>query len=242
VSVTTLKRSNLSGYKSRTLLNASNAGPVVGISGTPFHKGSGQSVSGAGVITLCDGNPTIDGVLMTGFPNGSNDQGQAPFLRFNTSASITSGSISGLLLPTASDTISIPTRTTGPTTYATSTSGSFGSGGGSNDQTYTVASIGTATNICTSISYSTSHSNIDGNYPPTNLTWQWWLYVNSADTSNTNVQVWYAAHNTGSYNRYNCSSVAGLVLPYRGILKVRLRVDSDKQANMTAYATVATYG
>jgi hypothetical protein len=53
--------------------------------------------------------------------------------------------------------------------------------------------------------------------------------------------VWYASHSTGSYNRYNCSSVAGLVLPYRGILKVRLRVDSDKQANMTASATVATY-
>ena len=241
MSVTTVKRANLSGYKSRTILGASNAVSLLGTSGTPFHKVSGQSVSGAGVITLCDGNPTIDGVLMTGFPNGSNDQGQAPFLRFNSSASITSGSMSGLLLPTVSDSISIPTRTTGPTTYANSTSGSFGSGGGSNDLTYTVSSIGTNTNLCTSIAYSTSHSNIDANYPPTNLSWQWWLYVNSADTSNTDVQVWYASHTTGSYNRYNCSSVAGLVLPYRGILKLRLRVDSDKQANMTASATVATY-
>ena len=218
-----------------------NAVSLLGTSGTPFHKVSGGSVSGAGVITLCDGNPTIDSVLMTGFANGSNDQGQAPFLRFNNSASITSGSISGLLLPTASDSFSVPTRTTAPTTYATSTSGSFGSGGGSNDLTYTVANIGTNTGVCISIAYSTSHSNIDSGYPPTNLSWQWWLYVNSADTSNTDVQVWYAAHNTGSYNRYNCASVAGLVLPFRGLLKVRLRVDSDKQANMTASATVATY-
>lgn len=240
MSVITVKRANLSGYKSRTILGASNAVSLLGTSGTPFHKVSGQSVSGAGVITLCNGNPTIDGVLMTGFPNGSNDQGQAPFLRFNSSASITSGSMSGLLLPTVSDSISIPTRTTGPTTYANSTSGSFG-GSGSNDLTYTVSSIGTNTNLCTSIAYSTSHSNINPNYPPSNLSWQWWLYVNSADTSNTDVQVWYASHTTGSYNRYNCSSVAGLVLPYRGILKLRLRVDTDGQADMTAFATVATY-
>ena len=218
-----------------------NAVSLLGTSGTPFHKVSGESVSGAGVITLCDGNPTIDNVLMTGFANGSNDQGQAPFLRFNNSASITSGSISGLLLPTASDSISVPTRTTAPTTYANSTSGSFGGGGGSNDLTYTVANIGTNTGVCISIAYSTSHSNIDSGYPPSNLSWQWWLYVNSGDTSNTDVQVWYAAHSTGGYDRYNCASVAGLVLPFRGLLKVRLRVDSDKQANMTASATVATY-
>lgn len=241
MSVVTVKRSNIGGHKSRTVLGSSNAVPVLGTSGTPFHKSSGQSVTGPGVITLLDGNPTIDGVTLSGFANGSNDQGQAPFIRFNSSASVSSGSMSGLLLPSIGDTIGVTTRSTSPTTYATSTSGSFGSGGGSNDQTYTVSSIGTSTGLCISVAYSTAHSNIDSGYPPTNLSWQWWLYVNSTDTGSSDVQVWYAAHTTGSYNRYNCSSVVGLVLPYRGTLKLRMRVDSDKQANMTAYGTVATY-
>lgn len=240
MSVVTVKRSNIGGYKSRTVVGSSNAVPVLGTSGTPFHKSSGQSVTGPGVITLLDGNPTIDGVTLSGFANGSNDQGQAPFIRFNSSASVSSGSMSGLLLPSIGDTIGVTTRSTSPTTYATSTSGSFG-GSGSNDQTYTVSSIGTSTGLCISVAYSTAHSNINGSYPPSNLTWQWWLYVNSTDTGNTDVQVWYAAHTTGSYNRYNCSSVVGLVLPYRGILKIRMRVDTDGQANMTAYGTVATY-
>lgn len=240
MSVVTVKRSNIGGYKSRTLLGSSNAVPLLGTSGTPFHKTSGQSVTGPGVITLLDGNPTIDGVTLSGFPNGSNDQGQAPFIRFNSTASVTSGSMSGLLLPSIGDTIGITTRSTSPTTYSTSTSGSF-SGAGSNDNTYTVSSIGSSTGLCVSIAYSTAHSNINPNYPPNNLSWQWWLYVNSADTGNTDVQVWYAAHNTGSYNRYNCSSVAGLVLPYRGMLKLRMAVASDGQANTTAYGTVALY-
>lgn len=226
MSITTVKRSNLTGHKSRTLLGANNAISLIGTYGTPFNKVSGQSVTGPGVVTYNFGTLTIDGVAVSAYP--------APFLRFNSSASST-GSMSGLLLPSVSDAIAMPTRTTGPTLYSNSVSAS----GGYSENTFTVSSIGTNMGLLTGVNWYTWHSNVNPEYPP-NLDWNWWLYVNSVDTGNTDVLIWSASHNTGSYARYDTNQSTGLVIPYRGTLKFRMRTDPGG-ANSVAYGNVGIY-
>lgn len=232
MSIATVGRSNITGHKSKTLLTAKNAvnalsGSLIGTYGTPFNKSAGQSATGPGIVTYNVGALTIDGVLVsTSYP--------MPLMRFNSSAS-SAGYMSGLLLPSVSDAIAIPTRTTGPTIY----SNSVGASGGYSENTFTVSSIGTNMGLLTGVNWYTSHSNVNNEYPP-NLDWQWWLYVNSADTGNTDVQIWYASHNTGSYSRYDTNQSTGLVIPYRGTLKLRMRTDPGG-ANSVAYGNVGTY-
>lgn len=213
--------------------------PVSG--GTPFHKTSGQSVSGAGIITSLDGNPTIDGTLFTGFNNGSNYQGVPAYISFSTSASITSGTMSGLTFPSRPTSIAMPARTTSPTTYTNPNFSFTGTNSGS-ENTWIVANIGTNMGFVESLFWYSGHSGISSGYPPNGMDWQWWLYVNSADTSNLDVQVGYGIHQSGSYSIYNVSAVNGLNIFFRGVLKLRLRMGiGNYQATSSISATVAGY-
>lgn len=207
--------------------------------GTPFHKISGQSVSGAGVITAVNGNPTIDGVQLSNIYSGYNNQITPVFISFASSASINSGNMSGLLFPSRPTTIGMPARTTSPTIYTNNTG--VGSQGGW-EQTWNAASIGTNLGYIQHIYWYSTHGGVSGGYPPDSMSWQWWLYVNSVDTGNTDVQIAYGIHQTGSYSRYNISTINGISIYFRGILKLRLRADvGGHDATSFIYATIVGY-
>ncbi len=237
MSVRTVNSPGIAGYNSRGIGSANSAKPLTG---TPFHLDPGQSITGKGVVTFCTGNVTLDGVTIGNMGSGGNAQGNLPWLRFSASASCV-GKMSGLLLASVPDILAIPTRSTAPNVYSNNTSYFEGNNnGGTSDQTFTAVNVGSGMAVCTGFDFSSSHSGVDSNYPP-NFSWYWWLYVNSSQTNNTDLEIWYGAHSTGSYSRYDTNATVGLFIPFSGTLKVRARTDVSGSCSVGAAFTVRTY-